>query len=762
MRADEIQKILDRRARSNPGESRIVLGERIGGGAFGVVYRLRGDAEKALKVINVRRTYENVSGCKEEYTYEEYENKTRRELEFCESVRQWQADRIPDELHIMPFYGTFTESYGDGDDREDVYFILMRYIPHKLTELPAGFDEETAVGIGIDICKALVQLREIGGDVPLVHRDLKPGNIFFRDDANGPFFLLGDFGTIRRAVTGESDTYFMTDVYTRPEEIRMVDARRDIYSLGMILYWYCCGCKRLQAQTDLCRDFVRPGRGSDELAEIIRRATCDWMHRYPAAQTMLDDLTKLREKEREAKKAQEAELERLRGEGARIAGLEKELAETKAALEAEKNGGAERVEEVRRSLTEEMRSAARRAAELTAQKNGSAKRAAALEKELAEAKAALEAEKAALKSAKSNVSEREFSAQMKEGALQAAYDALRERYIEMEADRERLRAAAGEDRAAAPEKQLAQTKTALEAEKAANGSPDYVFPGPTPRVSDTTAHLRDKVVGEIVDLTSKKIAVLSAADWNGETYVRARSATWDGSIGKQDVYYRVTHDETRGKYVYHELRWADGELAAKLAQLPKESRDLLKSSARMRVDLFFCDVMGGVYILSAVAALFVAYCGGRWIGSPASIGGWPVWLGRAVVICYGFLVLFPHFTMCQAGELKQPGTWIGICAIIPLAVLLAGASLWTAVARQNVIRGAVLLASVLGWGLKFWMIVASSDYSAGKQKSLRFWFGMAAALLGCAAVGLALGMGSRAAASTASFFKAFLSVFAKG
>ena len=76
----------------------------------------------------------------------------------------------------------------------------------------------------------------------LVHRDLKPGNVFIR--SNGTV-VLGDFGVATefggaygREVLQVDGGGLGTLLYMAPEQIRgdLVDARADLYSLGCILY----------------------------------------------------------------------------------------------------------------------------------------------------------------------------------------------------------------------------------------------------------------------------------------------------------------------------------------------------------------------------------------------------------------------------------------------------------------------------------------------------------------------------------------------
>ncbi|MEO7329523.1 MAG: protein kinase [Minicystis sp.] len=81
----------------------------------------------------------------------------------------------------------------------------------------------------------------------IVHRDLKPGNLFVTRDADGaPFVKVLDFGISKETSVDphqpkltSSQTVFGSPAYMAPEQMmasRDVDARADIWSLGIIFY----------------------------------------------------------------------------------------------------------------------------------------------------------------------------------------------------------------------------------------------------------------------------------------------------------------------------------------------------------------------------------------------------------------------------------------------------------------------------------------------------------------------------------------------
>ncbi len=128
----------------------------------------------------------------------------------------------------------FTMEYLEGlsldqalKDTKDPYFTSLQREPDLLRRLLS------------QVCSALAYIHEQG----MVHRDLKPANILIQSVESDPQIKILDLGTAKFREDGRKSltragTMLGTVHYMSPEQIRSVhvDARADLYSLGVILY----------------------------------------------------------------------------------------------------------------------------------------------------------------------------------------------------------------------------------------------------------------------------------------------------------------------------------------------------------------------------------------------------------------------------------------------------------------------------------------------------------------------------------------------
>lgn len=94
--------------------------------------------------------------------------------------------------------------------------------------------------IALDVGDALATAHDAG----LLHRDVKPGNIFLARDRKGERVVLLDFGLVKRMGSGvvsrvtASGAVVGTPLYMSPEQARgeRLDARSDLYGLAVVIY----------------------------------------------------------------------------------------------------------------------------------------------------------------------------------------------------------------------------------------------------------------------------------------------------------------------------------------------------------------------------------------------------------------------------------------------------------------------------------------------------------------------------------------------
>jgi serine/threonine protein kinase len=131
-----------------------------------------------------------------------------------------------------------------GRTEDDIYFMAMEYLEghtlHRAIREASRFPEDRAAHIARQICRALHEAHSLG----VIHRDLKPANVFLVEHGDeADFVKVLDFGLVKN-VTGEGEDltqeglFMGSPKYMAPEQIRgdKVDARTDIYALGIILY----------------------------------------------------------------------------------------------------------------------------------------------------------------------------------------------------------------------------------------------------------------------------------------------------------------------------------------------------------------------------------------------------------------------------------------------------------------------------------------------------------------------------------------------
>ena len=207
----------------NPGAviaNRYAIVRTIGTGGMGEVFQARRLSDGLMVAIKILR----------EELVKDRESVARfhREARAASSLRSDNAARILDFGELPNSQPYIVMEFLDGHD-------LMTEIDTR-----GSMPLDEAAHYVAQACHAMMEAHALG----IVHRDLKPPNLFLANEAGGRKVKVLDFG-ISKITSSYDGTVtstqmsFGSPLYMSPEQIRStkgVDARSDVWSLGVILY----------------------------------------------------------------------------------------------------------------------------------------------------------------------------------------------------------------------------------------------------------------------------------------------------------------------------------------------------------------------------------------------------------------------------------------------------------------------------------------------------------------------------------------------
>lgn len=270
------------------------LGAYIQSGGAGVVYELIGTKTPTVVKIVDSCYMAQTGGCRAED-----KEKRRAALHYVQREIE-QMRRLKGCAHIMPVYDAMTIPDPDGIAESNLMPVTLIIMP-KLMPLmwfTANKRKLTSMEIlqlGLDICEALRSCTE----QKIIHRDVKPANIFVCQKDGKLRFVLGDFGISRRVenlgveiVTEIGSGYYQAPEFRSP--IRYYNS--DIYSLGVTLFYLLTGTYPLLKPDQAAGNttVLQIDRVVPEFREVLEKAMqIDPELRYHGPTQMIDALRKL-------------------------------------------------------------------------------------------------------------------------------------------------------------------------------------------------------------------------------------------------------------------------------------------------------------------------------------------------------------------------------------------------------------------------------------------------------------------------------------
>jgi len=260
--------------------------ERAGAGGMAEVYRARDELlgrEVAVKVLSERFSQDRA-----------FVERFRREAQAVANLNH------PNIVSLYDF----------GSDNS-TYYIVMEYIDGRALNDIVRDDgpllPERAAEIAGDVARALQRAHKAG----LIHRDIKPSNIMMTSSGE---VKVTDFGIVRALSNDGEQTMTQagmvigTAAYLSPEQAqgKTLDARSDIYSLGVVLFEVLTGGAPFKGDTPLSvaykhvrEDAPPPSSINPDVpggldAIVMKAMSKNPDNRYGSAAEMAEDLDRFR------------------------------------------------------------------------------------------------------------------------------------------------------------------------------------------------------------------------------------------------------------------------------------------------------------------------------------------------------------------------------------------------------------------------------------------------------------------------------------
>lgn len=213
-------------------DGRFTLVAKLGAGSMGTVYRARQDAigrEVAIKILRSDKALDEASKAR-----------------FLREARAHSLLASPHTVTVFDF----------GQSESGEFFLAMELLEGEALGARIQRLKRIPVEMAVDTARQALRSLSEAHAKGIVHRDLKPDNLFYarvlHGGQNEEIVKVLDFGIAKmlgegmdaiNAIETQAGTVFGTPRYMSPEQAQAkpLDARSDLYSLGVLLYHMLAG-----------------------------------------------------------------------------------------------------------------------------------------------------------------------------------------------------------------------------------------------------------------------------------------------------------------------------------------------------------------------------------------------------------------------------------------------------------------------------------------------------------------------------------------
>jgi serine/threonine protein kinase len=182
-------------------------------------------------------------------------------------------------------------------------YIVMEFIPGQTLENILIAGPPLTVEKCLDILRQIAEALDYAHKQNIIHRDLKPANILLTEDGRTKITDFGIAKIMAREGAKRTSSIMGTPSYMSPEQLTGgdIDARSDVFSLGILAYLILTGVKPFPGDTAAVMfkivyedpvppSELKPGLGPGHDYLVLRSLVKNRTKRYASAREFLDDL----------------------------------------------------------------------------------------------------------------------------------------------------------------------------------------------------------------------------------------------------------------------------------------------------------------------------------------------------------------------------------------------------------------------------------------------------------------------------------------